>query len=1208
MSKLEKLINSKNNSIILSKLTLKKTNLYSKSAMNKNKPKINFSIKTKEITGKIKLSKIILDFFLKINEMDNSIETIRSKLFSFSDFSPKSLFSFLDKKSKNFLTLNDFKIFLKDNNISFSEKNLRKFIHNFDKNNDFCLNYEEFLGLISPKKTENIKNNSNKQDDVGKEIQKYFCELMNEEMKFIEKYFELSEKILRFKEFSIYEAFKEIVGEEKYINIENMKKFFNKKKTKLDENEINHLLFRIDKDNDGMVSYEKFKEIFSSLNNTEIVNHTNRDYNKEFFYQYDIDDENDDIRLNEDNINDIIKNDNEKSNNKKTEFSLKEKNDLNIKENKENDTKIINIIKAEERYKFNYETDLENMKNKKDNNNMNIINNTDLDNNMSNSIFLYKENMKNTRREIENNKKDYNQNTFLGKNKSVNNHNYFTHSHSNNNLLEQTKSVLGMNHVSILSKIKVNSGKNNIKQNNRNINLKKKVIEIEYENDYKMETPLQKNKIDLVYNNEKSNVKNSEPISDSVLNYDYSRYTNRDRKNGTYYFKQKNKGEIAESNNSTNNISNISDEESNNKNDNKDKELIFRNKIAIKNINKRNSFSYEYNNKLFSFKDEINPNINRQEKNDEKKKRNKNILQIQSKTFDREEFNNKNNLNFNYEQKIDNYKTDNNSYNTNTIDDIKNAQKYLDSLENISQEKFDESPSVSKISKNQYHYNIKLTRNLKRNNIHSQILNPNHSNNNYSFIEKNYKKNYNNVFQDNQNRSGIIQSFHYKNDLFNEESENINPNKNSELYNNKNKNIFIKNNCILNRCPKCNCFQSENQDFIDNEEENKNNTNMNNNSNSNIINYDKKMKYEKSKEKANFSPLSKDCYINKNNNNLNLDYSMDNMKTNIINKQNQNGIYNRGNLKNKLNSFYPNNKEIKNIYRNSNKLNYNSNTNKTYYYLESSYNDSNFKISQINSSFSNSNINKNNNNIQYNTKKILKSGKFLALYDLFLDFIKQDSIIETMRQLLSNREDSNLVDLFSMFDYSGNGFVLASDFIRTLIQLGLKLDKHDITFLFRKFDKKINDSLDFDEFCEIVLPKKHSNEKIMGTQTKSNVFNRVGIRDYPNNNLFHEISKETKKMLGLLFKNVIEGEKSNENFRKILAENEEMSGFDLFNKIKKNYSVGIYKEDIANFMKKNKYKLNNNEIELLMERFDKNKNGMIDYKEFIIEISPINKQ
>ena len=51
--------------------------------------------------------------------------------------------------------------------------------------------------------------------------------------------------------------------------------------------------------------------------------------------------------------------------------------------------------------------------------------------------------------------------------------------------------------------------------------------------------------------------------------------------------------------------------------------------------------------------------------------------------------------------------------------------------------------------------------------------------------------------------------------------------------------------------------------------------------------------------------------------------------------------------------------------------------------------------------------------------------------------------------------------------------------------------------------------------------------------------------------------------------------------------------------------MGIYKEDIANFMKKNKYILTNRENELLMERFDKNKDGLIDYKEFLNQISPI---
>ena len=42
-------------------------------------------------------------------------------------------------------------------------------------------------------------------------------------------------------------------------------------------------------------------------------------------------------------------------------------------------------------------------------------------------------------------------------------------------------------------------------------------------------------------------------------------------------------------------------------------------------------------------------------------------------------------------------------------------------------------------------------------------------------------------------------------------------------------------------------------------------------------------------------------------------------------------------------------------------------------------------------------------------------------------------------------------------------------------------------------------------------------------------------------------------------------------------------------------------------MNKNNYKLSNDEIEILLERFDKDKDGMIDYKEFLNEISPIDE-
>ena len=1204
MSKLEKMINSKNNAYVLSNIKLKKTNLNSKSTSNKNKmnQKIIFPSKTKSNSNKNKLSKIIIDFFLKINEMDNSIEKIRSKLYSIPTFSSKKLFSFLDKNSKGFITLDDFKFFLRDNKISFSEKNLRKLIHNFDKKNDFSINYEEFLGIISPKKIDIIPDSKEVQEEITTEIQKIFGELICQELKFIEKCFELSEKTHKFVEFSTYEAFKEVVGTEKYLTIENLKKFFTKKAVKFEENEINQLMLRFDKDNDGVISYEEFKDIFSPLNNNEIINNTNRDYNKDFFYQYNIDDENNDIKLNEENSNNKVINNDNVENNNKNNLPLKIENKFHYKENNENDKNKININKAEERYSYNFETDLDNINNKKkQTNNRNFLSNTEIDNSMSNSIYLYKENMKNTKTEIDNNKKEYNRNLFRSKFKSVDNFNYYTHSHSNYNLLEQTKAVLGINHNSILSKIKINPEPINISKNNKNKNAKRKIIEIEYENDYKMETPNRKFKNNSKYNKDKLNKTNSDNISDSVLNYDYSRYTNKDRNKGSYYFKQKNKGEILESNNSTNNISKISDDDGNNKtnntSNNKDKDLIWRNKNKNRNSNKRKSFSLEYNyENLFSFKDEFNTN-NKDKNNDLNKT--KNNYDYQNQTFDESKFKQKNNLNFNYNKNnsIDNldFNSLNNNNAKNANIDNKNEQKYLDSLENINQENFENSPLLftNKNKNNQYHYNIKLTRNLARNNIHSQIQNKNKANDNYSSINRKNINNFDNINQKIQNRSYLIPSYKDKNDLFNIEVENVSPNNYDKEYNKNNK-ILLGNNCVSNRCPKCNCFQSEDDDLEEKEDNNIDIVNTNN--------FKKIDNYENPQNKYNSSSLPKDYYSKKNNNFLNLDYSTDNANQNL--SHNSNIIYNRNNARNKM-SFYYTNNNFRNLYRNSFKLKNNFNTNNSYYYLESSYNNNNFKINQINKNIPKSNTNK--NNINQNLNKIPLSNKFEALNNLFLDFIKQDNNIEKMRQLLSNREDINLMDLFSLFDNSKKRLISSSNFIQTLKKLDLIINIEDIIFLFRKFNKKENDCFDFDEFCEIILPKKHSNEKIMGVETKKKFIGK-GKRENSNNNFFDKISMETKKMLALLFKNVIEGEKSNENYRKILAENEEISGFDLFNKIKKNYSVGIYKEDIANFMKKNKYKLSNNEIELLMDRFDKNKNGMIEYKEFIIEISPISKQ
>ena len=398
-----------------------------------------------------------------------------------------------------------------------------------------------------------------------------------------------------------------------------------------------------------------------------------------------------------------------------------------------------------------------------------------------------------------------------------------------------------------------------------------------------------------------------------------------------------------------------------------------------------------------------------------------------------------------------------------------------------------------------------------------------------AYFAKEAKKDKNN--KNNKNNSVIISYDNNKNDLleinnkYKYKINNENVDNSNYIKMNKSKQ-FYSTNCSAERCQKCKCYIDNNNVF------------------------------------------------EKNTNRNDLEYYY---KNNDIYNKIKNNNYNKNNNKH---SSLPKNKN-----KNSNilKLNYNTSTNTKSYYLEDSYKNNNLIINKLKK---NDNY---NGNIHFNKKESNNINKFSSFYNLLNDFINQDNKIQSIRRSLSIQEDFNLTDLFELFDQSSKKLISSMDFLETLKKFGLFFTYEDITYIFRKFNKKIDEYFEYEEFCEIFLPKQCSNTKIMNEKEEN--------KDY------YEITEETKNIICLLFKNIIDGEKSNENYRKKLNEN---SGFDLFNKIKKHYSIGIYKEDLSNFMKKNKNILSNDEIELLMERFDKNKDGMIDYKEFLNAITPMN--
>ena len=284
---------------------------------------------------------LILSYFIAIKEFEEKIESLRQSLFQQNYFTPKSLFNYLDNTSKGFISLDDFIKFLQDNSINYDEKYLRQFIHNYDKDNDFSINYQEFKGVITPltddsyKEKEEIKNeeinniNEEKEEDVKKnnndnnennienkdknneenddentdknkdenkdknknnnenknenqiepDIIKIFVEILIEEMSLAEKTTEIAKQCIGSKFFTFYESFREIADDEKYITEENINNFFKRNGIKLNEKEAKGLIHRNDNDNDGKISFSEYKEIFYPVNNIQ-YKRSAKDYNK----------------------------------------------------------------------------------------------------------------------------------------------------------------------------------------------------------------------------------------------------------------------------------------------------------------------------------------------------------------------------------------------------------------------------------------------------------------------------------------------------------------------------------------------------------------------------------------------------------------------------------------------------------------------------------------------------------------------------------------------------------------------------------------------------------------------------------------------------------------------------------------------------------------------------------------------------------------
>ena len=190
---------------------------------------------------------------------NNNNKENKISLYKIRGFDPRSIFNEIDQISSGIINSSDIDEFLSRNNIKIDKEIILLFIREFNKEGkDINLSIKDFISFLNYDINKNKINKGEIEYDKNI-IHNQFLDLIKSEFILIKEKSELIREIKKIREFSTFEAFYIISNDNKYIDYDSLKSFLDDKYKK---NEIKELIYRIDMNNDGKISYEEFQDMF----------------------------------------------------------------------------------------------------------------------------------------------------------------------------------------------------------------------------------------------------------------------------------------------------------------------------------------------------------------------------------------------------------------------------------------------------------------------------------------------------------------------------------------------------------------------------------------------------------------------------------------------------------------------------------------------------------------------------------------------------------------------------------------------------------------------------------------------------------------------------------------------------------------------------------------------------------------------------------
>lgn len=210
-----------------------------------------------------------------------------------------------------------------------------------------------------------------------------------------------------------------------------------------------------------------------------------------------------------------------------------------------------------------------------------------------------------------------------------------------------------------------------------------------------------------------------------------------------------------------------------------------------------------------------------------------------------------------------------------------------------------------------------------------------------------------------------------------------------------------------------------------------------------------------------------------------------------------------------------------------------------------------------------------------------------------LNLLQFETTIEKTKINLAIRKDFNMEDAFCIFEYDNTGLVRTEDFKNGLSLFGVKTTIDEIRLLMTRFDLKKKGTLSYSDFFDMLVPFEKEYRRMIENRPPNDreTFKEVEI-----------FLLTTQILIKNLFLMLLDYEK------KLNEKKKDFSGVrcrlrEIMDEIDID-GVGYFNaKDFLNYLEKNNLlKDNENEWDLVFIRFDKNRDGKVDYWELEDEL------